>query len=91
MDRITQLQDEIQNVGRLSQSLLSHVLNGFSTLKLLLIMSNTIAYLTSRANFLQVSPEVPVTKQRNPDKFDPPDVFEGMFKDINTFKHTVEH
>ena len=42
-------------------------------------MSNSIGYLTSRSNFLQVSPEIPVTKQRNPDKFDPPDVFEGMY------------
>ncbi|KZP19055.1 hypothetical protein FIBSPDRAFT_828644 [Athelia psychrophila] len=57
MDRITQLQDEIQ--------------------QLLTIMSSSIAYLTSRANFVQVSEEVPITKQRNPDKFDPPDVFEA--------------
>lgn len=42
-------------------------------------MSNSIAYLTSRSNFLQVSPEVPVTKQRNPEKFDPPDIFEGVY------------
>ena len=42
-------------------------------------MSNSIAYLTSRSNFLQVSPEIPVTKQRNPEKFDPPDVFEGVY------------
>lgn len=40
-------------------------------------MSNSIAYLTSRSTFLQVSPEIPVTKQRNPEKFDTPDVFEG--------------
>ncbi|SRR6266540_3991409 len=43
-----------------------------------MIMSNSIAYLTSRANFLQVSPEIPITKQRNPEKYDPPDVFNGM-------------
>jgi len=42
-------------------------------------MSRSIAYLTSRVNFVQVSEEVPVTKQRNPDKVDPPDVFEGEF------------
>lgn len=42
-----------------------------------MIMSSSIAYLTSRSNFIQVSPDVPITKQRNPDKFDPPDVFEG--------------
>jgi mediator of RNA polymerase II transcription subunit 21 len=40
-------------------------------------MSRSIAYLTSHANFVQVSEEIPVTKQRNPDKVDPPDVFEG--------------
>lgn len=59
MDRITQLQDEIQ--------------------QLLTIMARTIAYLTSRANFVQVSEEIPITKQRNPDKYDTPEVFEGMF------------
>ena len=41
-------------------------------------MSSSISYLTSKANFVQVSSEVPITKQRNPDKVDPPDVFEGM-------------
>lgn len=40
-------------------------------------MSNTVAYLTSRANFAQVSTDVPVTKQRKADKFDPPEVLEG--------------
>lgn len=59
MDRITQLQDEIQ--------------------QLLMIMSSTIAYLTTRSNFLQVSLDVPVTKQRHPEKFDPPEVFQGMY------------
>jgi mediator of RNA polymerase II transcription subunit 21 len=57
MDRITQLQDEIQ--------------------QLLTIMSSTIAYLTSRANFVQVSADVPITKQRNPEKYDTPEMFEG--------------
>ena len=42
-------------------------------------MSRSIAYLTSRVNFVQVSDEIPVTKQRNPEKVDPPDVFEGSF------------
>ncbi|EMD41478.1 hypothetical protein CERSUDRAFT_128281 [Gelatoporia subvermispora B] len=64
MDRITQLQDEIQ--------------------QLLTIMSSSIAYLTSRANFKQVSPDIPVTKQRNPDKYDPPDVFEANKKELVT-------
>ena len=45
--------------------------------QLLMIMANSINYLTTRANFTQVSPQVPITKQRNPDKFDAPDVFEG--------------
>lgn len=40
-------------------------------------MSSTIAYLTSRANFVQVSPEIPITKARNPEKIDAPEVFEG--------------
>ncbi|KAF8632090.1 hypothetical protein AX15_002045 [Amanita polypyramis BW_CC] len=64
MDRITQLQDEIQ--------------------QLLTIMSNSIAYLTTRSNFIQVSPEVPVTKQRNPEKYDAPDVFEANKKELVT-------
>jgi len=64
MDRITQLQDEIQ--------------------QLLMIMSKTIAYLTSRSNFVQVSEEVPITKQRNPEKYDPPDVFEANQKELVT-------
>ncbi|GLB36824.1 putative subunit 21 of Mediator complex [Lyophyllum shimeji] len=62
MDRITQLQDEIQ--------------------QLLMIMSNSIAYLTSRSNFVQVSPDIPITKQRNPEKYDPPDVFEANKKEL---------
>ncbi|KAH9920317.1 uncharacterized protein B0H18DRAFT_1024808 [Fomitopsis serialis] len=62
MDRITQLQDEIQ--------------------QLLTIMSNSIAYLTSRANFSQVSQDVPVTKQRKADKFDPPEVLEANKREL---------
>jgi hypothetical protein len=42
-----------------------------------MIMSSSIGYLTSRSTFLQVSPEIPITKSRNPDKFDLPEVFEG--------------
>ncbi|KAJ7610725.1 hypothetical protein DFH06DRAFT_1010281 [Mycena polygramma] len=64
MDRITQLQDEIQ--------------------QLLTIMSSTIAYLTSRANFVQVSEDVPITKQRNPEKYDTPEVFEANKKELVT-------
>ncbi|KAJ6541068.1 hypothetical protein DFH09DRAFT_1263263 [Mycena vulgaris] len=62
MDRITQLQDEIQ--------------------QFLTIMSSTIAYLTSRANFVQVSADVPITKERNPDKYDTPEVFEANKKEL---------
>ncbi|KAK7688040.1 hypothetical protein QCA50_008410 [Cerrena zonata] len=62
MDRITQLQDEIQ--------------------QLLTIMANSVAYLTSRANFMQVGPDIPVTKQRNPEKVDAPDVFEANKKEM---------
>jgi mediator of RNA polymerase II transcription subunit 21 len=45
--------------------------------QLLTIMSNSIGYLTTRSNFVQVSPEIPITKQRNPEKYDTPEVFEG--------------
>lgn len=64
MDRITQLQDEIQQI--------------------LVIMANTIAYLTTRSNFLQVSPDVPVTKQRNLEKYDSPEVFEANKRELVT-------
>lgn len=39
-------------------------------------MSSSIAYICGRTNFRQVSDAVPVTKQRNPEKVDAPDVFE---------------
>lgn len=45
-------------------------------------MSNSIAYLTTRSNFKQVSPEVPVTKQRNAEKYDAPEVFEANKKEL---------
>ncbi|KAJ7593509.1 hypothetical protein C8J56DRAFT_499362 [Mycena floridula] len=64
MDRITQLQDEIQ--------------------QLLLIMSKSVGYLTARSNFLQVSPDIPITKQRNPEKYDEPEVFEANKKELVT-------
>jgi hypothetical protein len=72
MDRITQLQDEIQRVS-LNPIYISQTNNE----QLLTIMSSTIAYLTARSTFLQVSEEIPITKTRNPDKYDPPEVFEG--------------
>ncbi|RXW12485.1 hypothetical protein EST38_g13366 [Candolleomyces aberdarensis] len=75
MDRITQLQDEIQQI--------------------LQIMSNTITYLTSRTTFLQISPEIPVTKSRNPEKYDTPDVFEAnkreMVTDLVTKAKQIEY
>ena len=46
-------------------------------------MSNSVAYLTSKANFAQVSLEVPITKQRNPEKVDTPEVFEGAFCSVS--------
>ncbi|KAJ7191408.1 hypothetical protein GGX14DRAFT_481518 [Mycena pura] len=64
MDRITQLQDEIQ--------------------QLLTITSRTIAYLTSRTNFVQVSADIPITKQRNPEKYDAPEVFQANKKELVT-------
>ncbi|KAH8101464.1 hypothetical protein BXZ70DRAFT_94405 [Cristinia sonorae] len=54
------------------------------TQKLLTIMSSSIAYLTAKANFVQVSPDVPITKQRNPDKVDAPDVFEANKRELVT-------
>jgi len=49
---------------------------------LLTIMSASIAYLCSKADFKQVSEEVPITKQRNPEKVDPPDVLEENQKEL---------
>lgn len=62
MDRITQLQDEIQN--------------------LMTIMSSTLAYLTSRADFAQVSSDIPVTKTRNAEKVDSEEVFNANKKEL---------
>jgi mediator of RNA polymerase II transcription subunit 21 len=42
-------------------------------------MSSSISHLTSRSTFLQVSPEVPVTKVRRAETYDPPEVFEGAY------------
>ena len=54
-------------------------------------MSRSIAYLTSRADFTQVSPEIPITKQRNPDKVDPPDVFEGRLRRFVSLSSYLSH
>ena len=83
MDRITQLQDEIEQVRTFFNNCvyITFFLNAppaFTFHKLLVIMSSSIAYLTSKANFRQTSEQIPITKQRNPDKVDSPDVFEGI-------------
>ncbi|KAJ7810279.1 hypothetical protein B0H14DRAFT_2460167 [Mycena olivaceomarginata] len=62
MDRITQLQDETQ--------------------QLLTIMASSIAYLTSRTDFVQVSADIPITKQRNPDKYDSTEIFQENSKEL---------
>ena len=45
-------------------------------------MSATVTYLCAKTNFEQVSEAIPITKQRNPEKFDPPDVFEGQHTSV---------
>ncbi|KAI0033642.1 hypothetical protein K488DRAFT_77783 [Vararia minispora EC-137] len=75
MDRITQLQDEIQ--------------------KLLHLMANSINHLTTRVNFVALSDQIPVTKQRNPAKVDTPDEFEAnkreLVDDLIKKANEVEH
>ncbi|KAJ7149607.1 hypothetical protein C8R46DRAFT_1230286 [Mycena filopes] len=66
---------ELSNMDRLTQL-------QDKTQQLLTIMSGSIAYLTSRANFFQISEEIPVTKQRNPQNFDEPEVFEVDKKEL---------
>lgn len=51
--------------------------------QLLTIMSSSIAYLTSRSNFIQVSPEIPITKSRNADKYDEPEVLQGQTRALS--------
>jgi len=46
------------------------------------IMSSSIAYLCGRSNFRQVSEDIPVTKQRNAEKVDPPEVFDANKKEL---------
>jgi mediator of RNA polymerase II transcription subunit 21 len=75
MDRITQLQDGIQQVWPIKSVQGKKLLHLDE--QLLTIMFNSIGYLTTRSNFLQVSPEIPITKQRNPEKYNAPEVFEG--------------
>ncbi|KAJ7269137.1 hypothetical protein C8J57DRAFT_1067019 [Mycena rebaudengoi] len=61
IDRITQLQDEIQ--------------------QLLTIMSSTSPPVPISSKSV---PQIPITKQRNPDKYDTPDVFEANQKALVT-------
>lgn len=67
--------------GCVTKGTLSHEpskeLNAKNVPQLLMIMSSSIGYLTARSTFLQVSPDIPITKSRHPDKFDSPEVFEG--------------
>ena len=42
-------------------------------------MSRSIKYLTDKANFVQVSPDVPITKSRPAEKVAPPEIFEGAY------------
>lgn len=77
MDRITQLQNEIEQVRRRSPFTYTDSIDRTAR-QLLTIMSSSIAYLTSRTNFEQVSEAIPITKQRNPEKVDAPDVFESV-------------
>lgn len=63
MDRITQLQDEIQ--------------------KILVIMSSSIEYLTTRNTFKQVADNIPVAADPRPtSRYDPPDVFAAHQKEL---------
>ena len=45
-------------------------------------MSKSISYLTKRTDFLQVSEEIPITKQRKPENFDAPDVLAANQKEL---------
>lgn len=51
-------------------------------------MSSTLAYLTSRADFAQVSSDIPVTKTRNAEKVDSEEVFNGVFRPL---PHPIYH
>jgi len=62
MDRITQLQEGIE--------------------QLLIIMSSSIAYLTKKSTFRQVSENIPITRVRPIDKVDPPEVFENTKQEL---------
>ncbi|KAF8329111.1 uncharacterized protein EI90DRAFT_3155481 [Cantharellus anzutake] len=61
MDRLTQLQDSID--------------------ELLTVMSSSIHYLITRADFEQLNPDIPITKSRG-DKAASPEEFEATKKDL---------
>lgn len=58
-------------------------------------MSRSLQYLTSRTTFLQISDAIPVTKQRNTERYDPADVFEAnqreLVEDLITKAKQVEY
>jgi len=62
MDRITQLQDGIE--------------------QLLQIMSHSVHYLVNRTDFKQVTADIPITKSRNVEKVDTPEVFEANKREL---------
>jgi len=62
MDRITQLQEGIE--------------------QLLIIMSSSIAYLTKKSTFKQLSDQIPVTRARPADKVDSTEVFEHTKQEL---------
>ncbi|SJL18532.1 uncharacterized protein ARMOST_22125 [Armillaria ostoyae] len=78
MDRITQLQDEIEQVLASPHPGESLMTNASPSSSLLC----RLVYLTSWSNFLQVNPAVPVTKSRNPEKYDLAEVFEGNKREL---------
>jgi mediator of RNA polymerase II transcription subunit 21 len=82
MDRITQLQDEIQQVRRWLDSWgwIAHfqvaLMNRYFRLCRILLRTSPQG---RPFKYLQASPGNPVTKSRNPEKYDSPEVFEGQF------------
>ncbi|KAF8508756.1 hypothetical protein JB92DRAFT_571860 [Gautieria morchelliformis] len=69
--------EQLTHMDRISQ-----IQNGVE--ELLTIMSSSIVYLHTRTSFKQVSEEIPITRQRNAEKHDPPDVFEANQKELVT-------
>ncbi len=76
MDRITQLQDALEQVSMEDQG---HSNLTRKYLQLFLRMAAVLTYLTSKSSLAQISPQIPLWKSR--DKADPPEVFQGSFED----------